>query len=140
MSRQQKPHTSRQEWCFGLAAFRGKAKKPVVSGKRVVFWPWYTRPPKKHLAKNHFGIPLRLVYSEGLRVDCDERAGVPGQLRPIILTWAACYDYFVCRPSNMRTVPVDGTRGGEAAYATQHIQSWGLCGHVAEARINGSRR
>ncbi len=49
-------HTcSRKEWCFGPAAEGGKAKKQLISEKCVVFWPWYPRPPKNHLAKK----PLR---------------------------------------------------------------------------------
>ncbi len=28
----------------GLAAEGGKANKPLVSGKCVVFWPWYPKP------------------------------------------------------------------------------------------------
>ncbi len=44
---------------FGLAAFGGKAKKPLVSGKRVVYWPCYpTGLQKNTWPTNHFGIPL----------------------------------------------------------------------------------
>ena len=35
-------HTFSGRYClFGLAAEGGKANKPVVSGKCMVFWPWY---------------------------------------------------------------------------------------------------
>ncbi len=49
--RQQNHTCSRNARFFGRAAEGGRAKNPPVSGKRVVFWPWYPRPPKNHLAK-----------------------------------------------------------------------------------------
>ncbi len=44
---------SGNEWFVGLAAEGGKAKKTLVSGKGVGLWPWYPRPPKKHLANKN---------------------------------------------------------------------------------------
>jgi hypothetical protein len=35
---------------FGHVAEGGKANNPFVSGECVVAWPWYPRPPTKHLA------------------------------------------------------------------------------------------
>jgi hypothetical protein len=32
---------SRNKCAFGIAAFGGKVKKPLVSEHGVVFWPWY---------------------------------------------------------------------------------------------------
>ncbi len=56
-----KNHTfPRNEWFFGPVAFGGRAQKTAVSGKCVVVWPWYPRPPKKHLAKK----PLRDPFGD----------------------------------------------------------------------------
>ncbi len=48
----------RNEWFVGLAAFGMKAKQPLISRKCVACLPRFPRPPKNHLAKNHFGISL----------------------------------------------------------------------------------
>ncbi len=46
----------------GLAAFGGKAHKPVVSRSRGVFVvPRHPSPPKKHVPKKHYGILLSYV-------------------------------------------------------------------------------
>ncbi len=51
-----KNHTCSGKSClFGIAAFGGKAKKQLVSGKCVVPWPRHPRPPKKQLTNK----PLR---------------------------------------------------------------------------------
>ncbi len=52
---QTKTHGFRNDWFVGLAAF---ASKTLFSQKGVVVWPRCPRPPRKHLAKNNFGIPL----------------------------------------------------------------------------------
>jgi hypothetical protein len=52
---------SRNEWFVGLAAEGGNAKKPLISGKRVVSWPWYPRPSKNHWAKKPLRDPSDLV-------------------------------------------------------------------------------
>ena len=43
---------------FGLAAFGGKAAKPLCSGKRVALWPRCPKPPKTTWPKKHVRIPL----------------------------------------------------------------------------------
>ncbi len=43
------------KWVFGGLGDQGQ--KSTLSGK-CGFWPWYPRPPKNHLAKKHFGVPL----------------------------------------------------------------------------------
>ncbi len=45
-------------WIVGLAAFRGKAQKPLYSGEYVVFGSWYRKPPKNNLAKNTLRDPF----------------------------------------------------------------------------------
>ncbi len=52
------PHVSRKRVVFGLAAESGKARKPLVSGKCVVCWPWYPSIQKIVWPKKHFGICL----------------------------------------------------------------------------------
>ena len=49
---------------MGLAAEGGKAKKQDVSGKCVVFWPWYPRPPKNTWPNKRFGNPLITEFFE----------------------------------------------------------------------------
>ena len=59
-----KNHTfSRKYWCIGLAAEGGKANKPQFSSNSVVFWPWYPRLPKKHLANKPLRDPSEVCSS-----------------------------------------------------------------------------
>ncbi len=52
----------------GLAAFGGKAKQTIISGKCAVVWPWYPRPPKNLSANTNFGIPLMQAAAQREKV------------------------------------------------------------------------
>ncbi len=55
-----------------LEAWGAKDKKPLLSVKCVVLWPWCPKPPKNHLANKLFGIPLAptrpLEFSQTLSI------------------------------------------------------------------------
>ncbi len=56
--------------CF-LEAWGTKANKPHVFQKRVVFWPWYTRPQPKHLAKQNTSASLCSEWPHKHRINID---------------------------------------------------------------------
>ncbi len=71
-----KTHIFRKRVVLGLAAEGGMEKqKNYGSGKCVAVWPWYPRPPKTHLAKTHFGIPLTIKQPQALTSQVQGESG-----------------------------------------------------------------